>query len=63
MADEERKQPVSVYPKPDLLEWIDREAERDGRSRTKQIEYFLEEARRIREHNRKIPRKEIYGDK
>lgn len=53
MANEEDKKPVSVYPDKDLLDWIDQEAIRDGRSRTRQIIYFLEEIRRVREHNRR----------
>lgn len=53
IEDKPRNSPVSVYPDADLLAWIDAEAARDRRSRTKQIEYFLEEMRRVREHNRK----------
>lgn len=45
--------PVTIYPDEDLLEWIDDEATKARRSRTKQIEYFLEEQRRVVTHNRK----------
>lgn len=53
MQKEEDKKPITIYPTPDLLKWLEEEAVKDRRSRTGQIEYFLEEARRIREHNRK----------
>ena len=52
-TEQENRKPVSVYPDADLLAWIDQEAVRDGRSRTRQIIYFLEEIRRVREHNRR----------
>lgn len=53
MSKEKTTVPVSIYPEKELLDWIDNEAAHDHRSRTAQIEYFLEESRRVREHNRK----------
>lgn len=50
---EERIQ-VSIHADKDLMAWIDAEAQIERRSRTGQIEYFLQEARRVREHNRKV---------
>lgn len=51
--DKEKKGLVSVYLSEDLAAWLDREAEADRRSRSSEVVYFLEEARRVREHNRK----------
>jgi hypothetical protein len=51
---EEQRIAVSSYLTKPLVDWIDKEAERDRRPRTKQIEYFLEEMQRVREHNKTI---------
>ncbi len=37
----------------ELAAWLDREGEKEKRPKTKQIEYFLEEIRRVKEHNYK----------
>lgn len=47
------EKPLPVYIKPELRKKLDDEADRDGRSATKQIVYFIEEQIRIREWNRK----------
>lgn len=51
--DRSTHKPVTVYPSDSLRAWVEEEGRREGRNLTRQIEYFLEEARRVREHNRK----------
>ena len=43
---------IGVNLPKDLVDFIDTEAKNDCRSRTKQVEHFLQEMRRIRVHNR-----------
>lgn len=45
--------PISGSILKDIRDWVDEEAAKAKRSRVKQIEYVLEEARRIQENNHK----------
>lgn len=55
MADisESKRVPVTTYPTQDLVDWIDEEAKKTNRNRTRQIEFMLEEYRRMTIWNRK----------
>lgn len=45
------KRHFTVYLEKPMWSWIEKEAERDGRSITKQIEHFIKEQKAIREDN------------
>ncbi len=48
---ENPKKPFQIYLDQDLKDWLHKEAERDGRSASKQIIHFIQEQKAIREHN------------
>lgn len=51
--DNEKRIPKTVYLTQDMIDFIGEEGVRDRRPWTRQAEYFLEEMRRTRIHNRK----------
>ena len=53
VAIPEERIAVTAYPEKSVLEWVDQEAVRAGRSRTKQIEHILKEFKSMTEWNRK----------
>lgn len=46
---ENTKKPFQIYLEQGLKDWLHKEAERDGRSASKQIIHFIQEQKAIRE--------------